>query len=617
MVTQMVIRVTQAEAAALATTASWSSAVAESIIKNAPTEEMSTKVLVPLCNHPSWTTRAQHHPSLLNAAGRGEKKRALPLDDDLIGSKLLTHKRQRVDDTSILDLSDVPAQPTIPKSKGRIKDKEGASKYTGVYFDKKIKNWQARIMINGKGHHIGYYENEDEAAADYARAVFKYKGQEALDKARGVKKEVDQGTCDKERETEARVMSRGRIPLKSYYLSDVPPQPPIPRSKGRITEGSSKYVGVYFQRNKWMARIDMDGKFRCIGSYENEEEAAVDYARAVFKYKQQGATKKQKSNIIDLSDVPPQPPIPKSKGRMKEGSSKYTGVSFHRNKWVARIDMDGKFRIIGNYENEEEAAVDYARAVFKYKQQGASKEKSNIIDLSDVPPQPPIPRSKGRIKEGSSKYTGVFFQRNKWVARIDMDGKFRIIGYYENEEEAAVDYARAVFKYKKQGATKKQKENIIDLSDVPPQPPIPKSEGYIKEGSSKYTGVSFHRNKWVARIDMDGKFRVIGSYENEEEAAVDYARAVFKYKKQGATKKEKENIIDLSDVPPQPPIPKKKGFIKEGSSKYTGVSFQRNKWVARIDMDGKFRIIGSYENQEEAAIDYARAVFKYKKQKHK
>jgi len=29
-----------------------------------------------------------------------------------------------------------------------------------------------------------------------------------------------------------------------------------------------------------------------------------------------------------------------------------------------------------------------------------------------------------------------------------MDGKRHYIGYYENEEEAAIDYARAVFKYK-------------------------------------------------------------------------------------------------------------------------------------------------------------------------
>ena len=74
-------------------------------------------------------------------------------------------------------------------------------------------------------------------------------------------------------------------------------------------------------------------------SYDNEEEAAVDYARAVFKYKCQGG---QQIPLIDLSDVPPQPPIPKSEGRIKEGFSKYAGVNFNKQtkKWQARINIE-------------------------------------------------------------------------------------------------------------------------------------------------------------------------------------------------------------------------------------------------------------------------------------
>jgi hypothetical protein len=114
----------------------------------------------------------------------------------------------------------------------------------------------------------------------------------------------------------------------------------------------------------------------------------------------------------------------------------------------------GKQHAIGHYDNEEDAAIDYARAVFKYK--GGMKElkrqsrKSLVIDLSDIPPQPPIPKSSGRIKEGASKYTGVSFHKrsNKWYAQICIDGENRLIGYYSDENEAAVDYARAVFRYK-------------------------------------------------------------------------------------------------------------------------------------------------------------------------
>jgi hypothetical protein len=114
--------------------------------------------------------------------------------------------------------------------------------------------------------------------------------------------------------------------------------------------------------NKWKAQISIDGKPHHLGVYDNEEEAAGDYARAVSKYK---GGKKVKSMFIDLTDVPPQSPILSS----KDGASKYLGVYFNKaaNKWVAQISFDGMNHQIGCYDNEEEAAIDYARAVSKYK----------------------------------------------------------------------------------------------------------------------------------------------------------------------------------------------------------------------------------------------------------
>ena len=201
----------------------------------------------------------------------------------------------------------------------------------------------------------------------------------------------------------------------------------------------------------------VEGKQHAIGHYDNEEDAAIDYARAVFEYKGEMKLKRRsgKSFVIDLSDIPPQPPIPKSSGSIREGASKYTGVSFdkHANRWAAQIYIEGNVLRIRYYGDEEEAAVDYARALLKYKGgvlRRRQKKNSFVIDLRDVPPQPPIPKSSGRVKEGASKYTGVTFnkQNNRWAAQIHLDGKQRLIGYYDDENEAAVDYARAVFRYK-------------------------------------------------------------------------------------------------------------------------------------------------------------------------
>jgi hypothetical protein len=149
-----------------------------------------------------------------------------------------------------------------------------------------------------------------------------------------------------------------------------------------------------------------------------------------------------------------------------------------------------------------------------------------FIDLSGVPPQPPIPKSPGRVKEGASKYTGVYWNKTekKWVANIMIERKKHHIGYYDKEEEAAVDYARAKSKYRGE-------KFVIDLSGVPPQQPILKSRGR-KKGTSKYTGVHWNKTekKWVANIMIERKKHHIGYYDKEEEAAVDYARAVFKYR---------------------------------------------------------------------------------------
>ena len=53
------------------------------------------------------------------------------------------------------------------------------------------------------------------------------------------------------------------------------------------------------------------------------------------------------------------------------------------------------------------------------------------------------------LRRGLQSKKGVCYNKesNKWKAQISIDGKQRTIGYYNDEEEAAVDYARAVFKY--------------------------------------------------------------------------------------------------------------------------------------------------------------------------
>ena len=73
-----------------------------------------------------------HSRSICGNDEWGRNKRARPSEDSISDNDM--RKRQAF----TIDLTGVPPQPTIPKSCGRIKD--GASKYTGVSFSKKVIN---------------------------------------------------------------------------------------------------------------------------------------------------------------------------------------------------------------------------------------------------------------------------------------------------------------------------------------------------------------------------------------------------------------------------------------------------------------------------------------------
>ena len=62
----------------------------------------------------------------------------------------------------------------ISQRENSSKDKKNcSSKFTGVHWNKKENKWQVRILIDGKRKHLGYFEDEQEAALAYKKARFK------------------------------------------------------------------------------------------------------------------------------------------------------------------------------------------------------------------------------------------------------------------------------------------------------------------------------------------------------------------------------------------------------------------------------------------------------------
>jgi hypothetical protein len=119
--------------------------------------------------------------------------------------------------------------------------------------------------------------------------------------------------------------------------------------------------------------------------------------------------------------------------------------------------------------------------------------------------------SKDR-KNGTSKYTGVCWQKsnNKWQSEITINGKKKYLGLFTDEYEAHLAYQKALKMY-----------HEGDLSFMK-----------IKEFSSKYKGVSWHKslNKWMVRIKVDGKRKYLGLFTDEYEAHLAYEKALNEHK---------------------------------------------------------------------------------------
>jgi hypothetical protein len=58
--------------------------------------------------------------------------------------------------------------------------KQSSSKYKGVTFFKRDQKWQAKICPKGKTIHLGYFEDEKEAAHEYNKAAILHFGEMAV-----------------------------------------------------------------------------------------------------------------------------------------------------------------------------------------------------------------------------------------------------------------------------------------------------------------------------------------------------------------------------------------------------------------------------------------------------
>jgi hypothetical protein len=198
-------------------------------------------------------------------------------------------------------------------------------------------------------------------------------------------------------------------------LSDVPNQPLIlkhqvglyrdnTRQRPVNESTASKYMGVYWETSagmkKWRAQIMVNKRVCNLGRYDDEEAAAQVYAKAAYKYKKSKAPTGVYGGL-DLSDVPEQPLIYRL--ILESGvanATKYKGTKRCRDRWQARIPMNGKLTNLGTFDTEEEAAAVYAKANFVVEQQKRQEQKRRKLKTANTACDRPLKRRKQNASSG-------------------------------------------------------------------------------------------------------------------------------------------------------------------------------------------------------------------------
>lgn len=91
-----------------------------------------------------------------------------------IQPKMLDHKNRNKLDNRIKNLRECTKSQNAINSKKRINNKSGV---TGVYFDKSINKWRAKMMVCGKNINLGIHKDIDLAITARKKAEVKYHGE--------------------------------------------------------------------------------------------------------------------------------------------------------------------------------------------------------------------------------------------------------------------------------------------------------------------------------------------------------------------------------------------------------------------------------------------------------
>lgn len=271
--------------------------------------------------------------------------------------------------------------------------------------------------------------------------------------------------------------------------------------------------------------------------------------------------------------------------------------------------IDGQSRSMHSYllKAEEGKFIDHANGI-KFDNRLCNLRQASLSENG---------HNKSKQEGTSSIYWGVTYSKSheKWLAHITKEGTMNRLGYYDEEDEAALAYNKAAEELYGSFA----KLNIIGipshtLKEEPASVCTETLKKHVEEHESKakdikdsavlkeierkspYRGVTQTLfNKWSAEVFKDKERFYLGIYDTAEDAARAYNKKAKELYGNNAKLNPVEGDIEI------------KGR-KAKSSQYRGVSYngpKRNTWSVLLrDSSGKEVRGGTYKTEVEAALAY-------------
>lgn len=252
-------------------------------------------------------------------------------------------------------------------SLNRTKSINCSSKFIGVSWHKNSKKWRTQICINGKKHYIGTFDNELDAAKAYEKKKISLINTDSLSKTNFEDNEM---TIPIKQKND---YSNGKYKYSVEMLSNI-----NNRNKIIFDEFPDYYIydnGVIKNNktNRFVPGSINNQKYRVVNIVDknkNKKHFLVHRLVALAfllnphnkPYVDHIDCNTLNNLITNLRWVTPKENTSNSRKR-KNTVSKYKGVSWSKKiqKWIASITKNGKRIILGEFDNEDEAARTYSK----------------------------------------------------------------------------------------------------------------------------------------------------------------------------------------------------------------------------------------------------------------